>query len=694
MKSKIIYLLKIIFKPFLWFLSLFKRKTVDTTRLLFNPSPRGKTWWVFIGILLLTIFFSVYSYPQLWNRSAEWFNTQTDKISYLKWIYIPKIKEKEFRLGLDLQGGAHLVYEADLSNIPAKDKSDAMQGVRDVIERRVNFLGISEPLVQVAGKNRLIVELAGVFDVNKAIKSIGETPLLEFKEQNNEPLRDLTPDEQKKLDQMNKDIKRQAEEALKQLRSGKVPFEEVVKIFSTHPSKANDGKLGWVSKSTVNPKYIEVASKLEIGKISDVFETDNAYNIIRLNDKRKGDQVEARHLLICYEGAEKCEKSYSKDEALKKIKEIKDKINKDNFEQLVKENSTEPGASQTGGYLGYVSRGQTVEPFEKVLFALKKDQISDIVETKFGYHLIYKMNERKIDEYNIDLISIKKKTKVDILGPQDPWKNTGLSGKHLKRADVQFDPNTGDVMVGLQFNDEGKDLFAKITKRNLNKPVAIFLDGSPISIPKVNAVITNGSAVITGKFSIDEAKQLARRLNAGALPVPIKLLSQQTVGSKLGKQSLNLSVKAGIWGIILVALFMLIIYRLNGLFAIFSLLIYGILVLGIFKMIGVTLTLAGIAGFILSLGMGVDANVLIFERMKEELRQHKPYYSALEEAFRRAWPSIRDGNLSTLITCFILLQFGTSIVKGFAITLGLGIIISMFTAMIVTKNFMKLFKSK
>jgi preprotein translocase subunit SecD len=242
----------------------------------------------------------------------------------------------------------------------------------------------------------------------------------------------------------------------------------------------------------------------------------------------------------------------------------------------------------------------------------------------------------------------------------------------------------------LEFDSEGADLFEQITGDNVGEQVAIFLDGQIISAPTVNEKISGGRAVISGGFNIKDAKLLAQRLNAGALPVPIELINQQTVGASLGRESLTMSLEAGILGLILVALFMVLIYRLPGVLAVLSLTAYGLLVLAVFKLWPVTLTLSGLAGFILSIGMAVDANVLIFERLKEELKNGKPLALAVDEAFDRAWPSIRDGNVSTLITCFILIQFTTSVVKGFAITLGLGVLISMFSAIVITKNLLKL----
>jgi len=220
--------------------------------------------------------------------------------------------------------------------------------------------------------------------------------------------------------------------------------------------------------------------------------------------------------------------------------------------------------------------------------------------------------------------------------------------------------------------------------------VAIFLDGTPISIPVVNEAILSGSAVISGNFDLTEAKLLSRRLNSGALPVPIELISQQKVDATLGAESLVKSFKAGIVGLILVALYMISFYRLPGLLSVISLIIYSALVLAIFKLTGATLTLSGIAGFILSIGMAVDANVLVFERLKEELQEGKSLKTGMEEAFIRAWSSIRDGNVTTLISCAILVWFGTGFIQGFAITLAIGVLVSMFTAVVITRAIMRL----
>jgi preprotein translocase subunit SecD len=387
-----------------------------------------------------------------------------------------------FRLGLDLSGGTHLVYKADVSALESGQVSDSMDALRDVIERRVNLFGVSEPIVQIqrgsvisGGEEQLIVDLPGVTDTTQAIAMIGQTPFLEFKVQTNE---DITQD------------------------------------------------------ATVN----------EDGTV------------------------------------------------------------------------------------------------------------------------------------NIDLSS--------------QFTETELTGRYLKRATLEFNPTTREPTVSLQFDDEGTKLFAQITEENIGRIVAIYLDGAPISTPVVNEVIPNGQAVISGSFTPTEAKTLVGRLNSGALPVPITLLSTQTIGASLGVDAVSAGVKAAILGFVLVALFLILWYRLPGLVAVVSLCIFTIIILAIFKLIPVTLTAAGIAGFIISIGVAVDANVLIFERLKEELRSGRTISEAVDFGFSRAWLSIRDSNVSSIITAVILFWFGTSLIKGFALTFGIGVAVSMFSAITLTKIFL------
>ncbi len=378
---------------------------------------------------------------------------------------VPGFLKREFVLGLDLKGGARLLYAADVSGTPGRE-DEAMESLRNAIERRVNLFGVSEPVVQVersGDERRLAVELAGV-SAQEAIRIIGATPFLEFRELN-----------------------------------GPMPT--------------------------------------------------------------------------------------------------------------------------------------TPEDFSKVSFVA-----------------------------------------------------TGLDGKLLERAEVNFDPTTGRPLIAVQFNDDGTRLFAEITRRNIKKPVGIFLDGALLSSPIVQEEITSGNAQITGDFDVKEANELVRNLNAGALPVPVSLISQQTIEATLGNRYLQESLRAGIYGILAVAVFMIAWYRFPGFLAVLALSVYVAFSLAIFKLIPVTLTTAGIAGFILSIGMAVDANILVFERMKEELRRGRRMREAIIEGFQRAWTSIRDSNASSLITCAILYWLGTSMVKGFALTLAIGILVSMFTALTVTRG--------
>lgn len=389
---------------------------------------------------------------------------------------------QKFKLGLDLSGGTHLVYKADISQIQSSDISSAMQSLRDVIERRINIFGVSEPLIQVEeggvfGTNkeqRLIVELPGVTDVKEAIKKIGETPTLEF--------RLLSKDAQDKI------------------------------------------KTGTADLDTANAA--------------------------------------------------------------------------------------------------------------------------------------------------------------------DMFLETGLTGRMLQKANIQFDPNFATKpIVGLKFNKEGSDLFAKITRENVGSVLGIFLDGDLIEAPYIREEITGGEAVITGDFTSEQAKQVVRDLNYGALPMPISLISTETIGATLGDQAATASVKAGLYAFIAVALFLLVWYRFQGFVAVLALAIYTIINLVLFKLIPVTLTAAGIAGFILSIGMAVDANILIFERTKEELKRGKNKHDALKEGFHRAWSSIRDSNLSSIITAVILYYFAsTPVIKGFALVFLIGVLVSMFSAITASRT--------
>jgi preprotein translocase subunit SecD len=271
---------------------------------------------------------------------------------------------------------------------------------------------------------------------------------------------------------------------------------------------------------------------------------------------------------------------------------------------------------------------------------------------------------------------------------------TGLTGRYLKNAELQFGTGqsttaAGESVVVLHFNDEGAKLFGDITGQNVGKQLAIFLDGEAISSPVIQEAIPGGTATITGNFTPTEARDLVRNLNFGALPVPITLASSNTVGPTLGGQAFHAGLIASMIGFLLVAAFMIIWYRLPGLLATIALVIYLIVTLTLVKVIPITLTASGIAALILSIGMAVDANVLIFERMKEELRLGKGGHDAVKIGFARAWPAIRDGHLTMLISSIILFWLGTSIVQGFALVFGFGVIVSLISAVFITRVFLR-----
>lgn len=386
----------------------------------------------------------------------------------------------DFKLGLDLSGGTHLVYRADISRVPTAEADDALTSLREVIERRVNAFGVGEPVVHTqtggalgAGERRLVVELPGVTNVDEAVKMIGQTPLLEFK---------------------------------------------------------------------------------------------------LVKDGMEGSLVDANGM-------------------------------------------PNPAA----------------------------------------------------------------------------FEDTGLTGALLSRAALEFGGNQlmpSQPTVRVDFNSEGAKLFADLTGANIGKQIAIFLDGALLSAPVVQDHITNGTAIISGNFSAEEARELVRNLNLGALPVPIELISTQTIGATLGEEAVQAGLAAGTAGFVALSIFLVLWYRVPGVVAVLSLVIYVVLMLALFKLVPVVLTAAGIAAFILSIGLAVDANILIAERLKEELAAGKKVEEAIREGFARAWLAIRDSNITHIIAAIILFWFGTSIIKGFALVFGLGVIASMLSAITISRTFL------
>jgi len=300
---------------------------------------------------------------------------------------------------------------------------------------------------------------------------------------------------------------------------------------------------------------------------------------------------------------------------------------------------------------------------------------------------------QKAKEYLGETASLEFREQKTGFNNQPVWVSTGLSGKDVKKALIGSDPTTGEWKVDIEFTDAGSKKFATLTQRLVQKPMAIFFNGELQSAPVIQEPILGGRAQITGGqggFKFEEAKKMVDLVNAGALPVPAEIIEENSIGPSLGKDSIEKSKMAGLVGLALVMLFMLVYYRVPGVIANIALILYSIFAFAVFKIIPVTLTLAGIAGFILSIGMAVDANILIFERTKEELRAGRTLFTAINAGFDRAFTSIFDSNMTTIITCTILYMLGTSIIKGFAFTLVIGVLISMFTAITVTKTFMHL----
>jgi len=435
------------------------------------------------------------------------------------------------------------------------------------------------------------------------------------------------------------------------------------------------------------------------------------------------ESMTASHILFAYSGAVSAgtDVTRTKEDALQLSKDVKKQLDDgSDFAALARELSNGPSGEQ-GGTLGDFGRGDMVPAFEQAAFALPEGAVSEPTETPFGYHLIRsdRASTNTIDTANYEELIVtgsgaaeRAEEIVARLGRGDVkrmddnvtvqflffsmlptgWRDTALDGKHFRSATVTLDPTSNIPVVQINFDDEGGQMFQELTARNINKRIAIFVGGQLISAPTVQGEISGGSAVITGSRNIQEARELATDLNTGAIPAPIYLSGQRTVEATLGAEALRTAMEAALLGAIILMIYMIVVYRLLGLVADMTLSIYALLFFTFLKMPlflvssqHIVLSLAGMAGIILSIGMAVDANVLIFERVKEELRKGKLLKTAVRTGFERAWPSIRDGNISTLITCTILFLVGTSIVRGFAVTLSTGVLLSMFTAIVITR---------
>ncbi len=636
-----------------------------------------------VSLIVLALGAGILSFPKEWNGAMAAMN---GKVGF----HLPYVPENDFTLGLDLKGGAHLVYEADMSLIAEEERETALEGVRDVVERRVNAFGVAEPIVQTnsaEGHYRVLVDLPGVTDVKSAIAQIGETPVLTFRT----PITDVsttpTAEQQQQIDAAQVKERADAIVVMDKALAGE-DFAALAKQYSVDAAtKDAGGYIGFVAAD--DAEYDGLITQLEknrtkVGVVKGLYEGTSTMHVVKYLSKKTEAEPKISHILLCYAGATGCTQSRTKEEALALATQLKAEATAKNFAELAKTNSDDGGSKDSGGDVGYATRGRMVKPFEDAAYATRDTKISDVVETEFGYHILYRSGSRPARTYELAHIEMPWTTASDVL-TVDPWKNTELSGKDLKHAIVAFDQNTGAPYIVLQFNEHGTELFGALTKDNVGKVIGIFLDGQAITTPVVQEPIYGGEASITGNFTIAEAKVLAQRLNAGALPVPIAVISQQTIGPALGSASLDLSIRAGLLGFLLVALFVIGYYRLPGVVAVVALGAYTLINIALFKILGVTITLSGIAGFIFSLGIAIDANVLIFERLKEELRSGRDVPTATEEAFRRAWPSIRDGNATTLIATAILYMMTTGSVRGFALTLALGVFVSLFCAFVIVR---------
>ena len=546
-------------------------------------------------------------------------------------------------LGLDLQGGSHLVYRAvDVeTGEPMTPSDDQMEGLKRTIETRVNASGLGEPVIQILGGDRLLIQLPGVDDPERAKGLIGETATLVFKH------RIL-------------DVERFVDE---------ITDEDIIRVWAG--TLTAEGQIAGTATTTATTTEPVGATTTE-------------------SQPGEGEEAAAQDglppvMLIEFteEGAEAF-----------------DALGIRLLESLLE-------ASVTGGQVNPSRLNMTVNGVETLRFELSALSITRIgTTTTFGMGL-------PVDVGGIDVTDVETAqallgetptiSMVEIQGQVDEEISEGaLTGEDLARAYASTHSSSGQPIVNIEFNSRGTRIFGELTQKIYQKEqltgardqVAIFLDDEELISPQVETPITSGVAIIQGRdFTLERVRDISLLLESGRLPVPIELIQERDVDAILGADSLKKSVIAGLIGLAIVLLFMLLYYRVPGVVASFALMIYAALVLAIFKMLPITMTLSGVAAVILSIGMAVDANILIFERMKDELRAGRTLMSAINIGFNRAWPAIRDGNFSTLITCAILFwfsdQLGATVVQGFAVALAIGVLVSMFSAITVSRTFLR-----
>ena len=583
-------------------------------------------------------------------------------------------------LGLDLQGGSHLVYQANLFSEPNDESmtgerippnADQMDALKRTIERRLNSSGLGEPILQVLGEDRLLVQIPGVSDPDSAKALIGETAQLEFKHRTHNVPRPL------------------------EFEDGEIVAYSVVEVTPElfAPPEAEEADSGDTEASdSADSESTEEAATEASGSADTETSDDTAGSdteedaevpaepgppglVLEFNDTGFANFTETinemRDSLLLAKGAQNLfpdrlafSLAGAETQEVEVVYQLVALLEDDQVVPL-----SDPYIREIIGSNKYVISLGEIETFFE-----SSDPLAE-AEQQFsaGGELVFKLIKGKVDE------------------------DINLTGDDLARAYPDQHQTSNAPIVNIEFNGEGTRKFAEITTQiaGTSDQIAIFLDDEELIAPVAEQAITGGTAFISGQgFTISRVRDIALLLEAGRLPIPITLILEKDVDAILGSDSLAKSVRAGVVGLILVFLFMLLYYRMPGLIAALALLIYALMLIAIFKMLPVTLTLSGVAAAILSVGMAVDANILIFERMKEELRAGRTLLSAINIGFNRAWSAIRDSNVSTLITSGILYWFadtlGATVVQGFAATLAIGVMLSMFSAIFVSRTLLRI----
>ena len=541
-------------------------------------------------------------------------------------------------LGLDLQGGSHLVYQATLTDpvtgAPVEVTQDQMDALKLTIERRVNSSGLGEPIIQLLGSDRLLIQLPGVSDPDRAKRLIGETARLEFKRRTFNVSRDV--------------------------------------------SEITDADIAGVT----------------VDFLPDL--SDTSTDALATSTEEAAQPEEETPIALMIEFTE---------EGVDKFTPIFLRLAQSYFtyqQDYIERLQEDPEAFPFGGRLPD-TLDIAIDGNEKQRFTASYPTVQRLDTTTYAFAVPAEEDTQAQPSLEVARQRVGNNPTflfTEIIGTSD--EDIGLTGDNLARAFPGQHAQSGIPIVNLEFDSEGTRIFGELTldivrkqeTEGIRDQIAIFLDDDELISPTVQTAITAGTAIIQGQdFTVERVRDLSLQLEAGRLPVPIELIQERDVDAILGADSLARSVVAGFVGLGLVLLFMTLYYRLPGLVAAIALIIYATLVMAVFKILPVTLTLSGVAAVILSIGMAVDANILIFERMKDELRAGRTLLSSINIGFDRAWPAIRDGNISTLITCGILFwfadQLGASIVQGFAVTLAIGVVISMFTAITVSRTLLR-----